>query len=1624
MPKPSKQLVKFLSVLLIMVMLLGLVTVPAAELPDLIVTNVTWTPSNPAAGDRITFTITMKNQGTGASPDGIQHSVTLFNDWTPITWNSIFSSLAPGESVDLQIEWTPATAGNYLMRIWTDDVNRIEESNEDNNYYVFNLNVKEFAEPMPDLIVTDITWSPAKPSEGEEVTFAVEIKNAGNLATPDGVIHGVTLSIGDTVIASSDAHTSSIGAGNSASISLNGTWTAGVGLFTFTGTVDGENRIEESNESNNSLNKSLTIAKEVEGLAPENLLGSITGEGFFDNASYNLGTIFIPRVAGKVTGIRVFGVDGETGDHTAYLFDFNTMAIIGGPYTLNYDGENAWVEFPLAEPVDVEANKQYMVVVSTGEEPRGYYPAVSGIFDKPGGNGDSLDWPVNAGRFGNKDSTMPLSSWGNSCYMRDVIFVPAEVLPAVTAVNAAGTDPAAVEAALTSSELGLDLTIYNILLDSEKEQVIAAIIAQKPADGYAKRSEIQAALDSIAIPIYQERLGSLFRGFNEATTEKEIRTAILAPELDLDLFIYNALSLSNKKLVAQAILDERPEDGYHSIDDIQNVIDTATGSLLSLPTSGDIPVVHEEFHPWEGAVSPDGIWRKAGPWRGTGNNLFEVERAITQETYNGQDGGFLILKSLANSMNGAEIQTLTSYGYGYYETRMKPTGVSGVCNSFFWVESPTYGPHEIDVEFFTIKGNVLDFNTHPLNRVIEFSPDYIFSEDFHRYGFLWTPGRVDFVVDGQIVKTRIHESMDADVKGYIMMNSWTNYEWGGGPPAVDTEAVYDYVKHYSIEKVDKTSLENAIEAAQKLNESLYTEETWQAMLEALDAAMAVDNSIYSTQAQIDEAEDGLREAINGLKYIRPAESMFADWDDVESLKTDLWDCNYGIMFSAAVPGRITHIRVFGLEGETGDHTAYIWENESNKIVGGPYTINYTGSNEWVEFELPEPIEVPVAGKLYTVVVTTGDTGLVPIWREGTAKAGSNGSSLYWPKEAGVFGPMGTNRPTVSWRYNYLRDIVFVPYAENPAVTEVNAAADLAETRAAIEKYPELLDLSQFNRLSDDDKNRVAQAVLDGKSGGYGRVGDIQAIIDSKSNEYVNAEIKAAIENVNDAENAVQLSAAITSPFLGLNLDLYNTLEENQKTTVLNNLLNAKPDGGFADADEFKDAFDTAVKDFMYSLITPWDPDFFPIGVWLQNPAPSVMEQYKAIGINTYIGLSSGGFNETVYNTLKQYGMKAIVNMNNYARQNMDKVEEVVLAWLQEDEPDIARFTPDWWPLPPISPEETFRRYVEFKRYNKTKPVYMNLSQGVAKPDWPGRGVDTNYTYMYPEYAKGADILSFDVYPVNSGYDLSLVAKGVDNLYGYSDGRQPVWAFIETTKYDTGNQGRPTPEQVKTQVWMALVHGARGIEYFCHQFSPFFVEAGPLHEDYSDIREMIASINAQITELAPVLNSPTISGYATVDTVNDVPVDIMTKKYNGIRYIFSVGMADEAATATFHVASGDIVKVIGEDRVIKVENGQFSDEFAPYEVHLYEVRATDEFTYMVDSAYESGKIDNGGIYNSLMAKINKINEYAAQGDFGMNFINALKPLEKQVKAQYGKHIDVEFADLLLDLIQEFRDLLKN
>jgi hypothetical protein len=145
---------------------------------------------------------------------------------------------------------------------------------------------------------------------------------------------------------------------------------------------------------------------------------------------------------------------------------------------------------------------------------------------------------------------------------------------------------------------------------------------------------------------------------------------------------------------------------------------------------------------------------------------------------------------------------------------------------------------------------------------------------------------------------------------------------------------------------------------------------------------------------------------------------------------------------------------------------------------------------------------------------------------------------------------------------------------------------------------------------------------------------------------------------------------------------------------------------------------------------------------------------------------------------------------------------------------------------------------------------------------------------------------------------------------------------------------PTPGQVRSEMWMAITHGATGIIYFCHEFKPREIEAGLL--SHPEIVEAVKAVNAEVARFAPVLNAPTVTGVATS---NDTGVATLCKRHEGALYLFAVSLRGKPVKASLVLAGVEgkaSVEAIGEARRVEAAGGRFEDEFEPYGVHFYKL----------------------------------------------------------------------------------------
>jgi hypothetical protein len=146
------------------------------------------------------------------------------------------------------------------------------------------------------------------------------------------------------------------------------------------------------------------------------------GDVNFDGTYYELGTVFRASVPGKVTHLRVYSLASESGDHTARLWRNADNTVIGGPYTWNYGGVTGWIEFDILD-VDIAADTDYTVSISTGTSPLRNYPNLSDLA-AGGNNGLHLSYPIDAGKFTETRDARPTSSFNHGDYGRDIVFIP------------------------------------------------------------------------------------------------------------------------------------------------------------------------------------------------------------------------------------------------------------------------------------------------------------------------------------------------------------------------------------------------------------------------------------------------------------------------------------------------------------------------------------------------------------------------------------------------------------------------------------------------------------------------------------------------------------------------------------------------------------------------------------------------------------------------------------------------------------------------------------------------------------------------------------------------------------------------------------------------------------------------------------------------------------------------------------------------------------------------------------------------------------------------------------------------------------------------------------------------
>jgi hypothetical protein len=334
----------------------------------------------------------------------------------------------------------------------------------------------------------------------------------------------------------------------------------------------------------------------------------------------------------------------------------------------------------------------------------------------------------------------------------------------------------------------------------------------------------------------------------------------------------------------------------------------------------------------------------------------------------------------------------------------------------------------------------------------------------------------------------------------------------------------------------------------------------------------------------------------------------------------------------------------------------------------------------------------------------------------------------------------------------------------------------------------------------------------------------------------------------------------------------------------------------------------------------------------------------------------------------------ISNLVEYIKQ--DKNKPALFGWFWKDEPNlggtisgvIAEVTASW----------TFVSH----KYDSQHPASTQMYGYNYLPVYGDTGDEYDYLYNSNRFGKKSfvsDITGFDIYPLEYQYHYSLSDPahgvmelyliGIDNLITRNYKLLPTMSFIEPCdefEEDTSNPAgcipynhvtntsgtcyaqdtnriwtpAPTPAQLKAQVWMNIVHGIKGINWF-----PFFEDIPP--ENYVAMAEFLQHIN-QLKNI--VLGPDTTRTLSDNSNVRGNRVDTMIKENSSDIYIFAVRITepntewDEVAepvsvSTTFVVGGSNLVTPVylfNESRQITLSGGQFTDTFDRDAVHIYRI----------------------------------------------------------------------------------------
>ena len=286
----------------------------------------------------------------------------------------------------------------------------------------------------------------------------------------------------------------------------------------------------------------------------------------------------------------------------------------------------------------------------------------------------------------------------------------------------------------------------------------------------------------------------------------------------------------------------------------------------------------------------------------------------------------------------------------------------------------------------------------------------------------------------------------------------------------------------------------------------------------------------------------------------------------------------------------------------------------------------------------------------------------------------------------------------------------------------------------------------------------------------------------------------------------------------------------------------------------------------------------------------------------------------------------------------------LLIWEIADEPAFTWNSPDYR----VSPAQMNETYKLIKEEDPDHLVYTNHGP-------------VNLVSTLKKYNPATDIIACDIYPVipygikptyalfDDGLQgdllnpyLSQVGEYADKMMRVSEGKKPLFMVLQGFSWEMLKEEKerdpemilyPTFEQTRFMAYNAIVHGAAGINYwgtsYTAQPSPFMDSLNRMTRELSELQAVLA---------APVKKIVLDKEYHEMGHSLDAGVEYLAKETGGHLYLLTVNSDKNPVKVTFSGLKDFVsATVLKEARTIDMQTGSFTDDYLPFDVHIYQLK---------------------------------------------------------------------------------------